>query len=48
MGVAAMVRGGGKGVVVVIGVKFDAESRELLTWLLMKVIPLALMLCGSG
>lgn len=28
---------GGEGKVVVVGVKFDAESRELLTWALVKV-----------
>lgn len=29
--------GGGQGKVVVVGVKFDGESRELLTWALVKV-----------
>lgn len=29
--------GGGVGKVVLVGVKFDAESRELLTWALVKV-----------
>ncbi|XP_050207022.1 protein kinase STUNTED-like isoform X2 [Mercurialis annua] len=36
VGGAAAVAGGG-GEVVVVGVKFDGESRELLTWALMKV-----------